>query len=339
MSLEVHIEKAAAGEGLSTDEAEAAFGQIVEGKATPVQITAMLVALRSRGANPQEVAGGVRALRRAMVRLPVDVDGAVDTCGTGGGSLTTFNISTVAGLVTAAAGVPVAKHGNRSYSSRCGSADVLEAAGVEIELSVERLSAVFREADFVFMYAPAFHPAMRHVAEVRDQLGFATIFNVLGPLTNPAGVRRQVVGVGDPGLLQLVADALGELAHERALVVHGQPGLDELSPLGPTRALHVEDGAVEPLTIRPERFGWSALDPRGLAGGSPEENLSLMEAVLRGRGSREAEAAVALNAGAAIWMGDGAGSLEEGVERAREVISSGRGWEKLEEVRSATGGT
>lgn len=338
MGIRPYVEKASAGEVLSAEEAEDAFGRIMEGEASDVEMAALLTALRTRGEASGEVAGGVRALRDAMVALPVNSDGVVDTCGTGGGSLTTFNISTVSALVTAAGGVPVAKHGNRSYSSRCGSADVLEAAGVELELAPERLARIFREVGFVFMYAPAFHPAMRHVASVRQKLGVATIFNLLGPLTNPAGVRRQVVGVSDAGLLELVAGALGELGHRRALVVHGEPGMDELSPLGPTRGIRIENGASEPFELRPSQFGWEDLDAGELSGGRPEENLEIMEGVLRGQGAPAAEAAVALNAGAALWAGGAVEEVGDGVERAREILDEGGGWEVLQALVRATGG-
>ncbi|MGH7446012.1 MAG: anthranilate phosphoribosyltransferase, partial [Longimicrobiales bacterium] len=229
----------AVGEGhLGAAEAEAAFGVIMQGRATPVQIAALLVALRSRRESPQEVAGGVRALRSAMIPVPAsNPDQLVDTCGTGGGAVTTFNISTAAAFVAAGAGVRIAKHGNRSFSSRCGSADILEALDVAIELSPDGMADVLERAGLVFMFAPLLHPAMRHVAPVRRELRMPTIMNVLGPLTNPAGARRQVVGVSDPGLLELIAAALLELGHLRAMVVHGEPGMDELSPIGTTRVL------------------------------------------------------------------------------------------------------
>ena len=336
MGIQGYVDKVSRGDALSAEEAEEAFGHVMAGRASDVEVAALLTALRARGEAPSEVAGGVRALREAMVSLPVDAGGVVDTCGTGGGSLTTFNISTVSALAAVAGGVRVAKHGNRSYSSRCGSADVLEAAGIELELPVERLAAVFREVGFVFMYAPAFHPAMRHVASVRNELGVATIFNLLGPLTNPAGVRRQVVGVSDPGLLELVAGGLEELGHERALVVHGEPGLDELSPLGPTRGIMIEEGTTRSVEIRPEDFGWGKLDGDELAGGSPHENLAVMERVLKGRGAPAARAAVALNAGAALWAGGAAEDLASGVDQAREILRDGAGWDVLEALRRAT---
>src|SRR5690606_14359655 len=215
---------------LTVEEAEAAFTEVMEGRATPIQMAALLVGIRARGAAASEVAGGVRALRKAMVAVnPLGEGPVVDTCGTGGGGFTTFNISTAAALVASAGGVRVAKHGNRSFTSRCGSADVLETLGVRLELPPEREAQILEETGIVFMFAPLHHPAMRHVGPVRRELAMPTIMNVLGPLTNPAGAKRQVVGVADRQLLELVAEALRVLGHERALVVHGEPGMDEFS--------------------------------------------------------------------------------------------------------------
>lgn len=324
------------GGSLTVEEAEEAFHTLVRGEASPVEAASFLTALRTRGETAAEVAGGVRALRRVMVEVPLPTDGVVDTCGTGGGRLTTFNISTVAALVAAGAGVGIAKHGNRSFTSRCGSADVLEELGVAIELGPERLAEVYDEAGFVFMFAPRFHPAMGRLAPVRRELGVQTVMNLLGPLTSPARVERQVVGVSRPELVELLAGALAELGHRRALVVHGEPGLDELSPLGPSRGVMLVDGASTPFEVRPERFGWSDVDPGELAGGTPAENALLAEEVLRGRASEGAEAAVLLNAGAAVWAAGRAESLEEGVSAARESVGSGAAWEALERLRSAS---
>lgn len=341
MALQSYIEKLTDGDHLTAEEAEEAFGEVMRGEASEAEIAGLLVALRARGETGPEVAGGVRALRSAMVTLPAETERPVDTCGTGGGSLTTFNISTVSALVAAAAGQPVAKHGNRSYSSKCGSADVLETLGVDIEMEPDALAPVFEETNFAFMFAPAYHPAMRHVASVRNELEFATIFNLLGPLTNPARVQRQVVGVADPDLMGLVADALVELGHERALVVHGEPGLDELSPLAATRAVVVDGDGARDVVVHPEDFGWHDLDAEGLAGGRPEENAELARRLLQGDGPEAGRAAVALNAGAALWVGGRAESLLEGVEWSREVMDGGGGWETVERLRNAarrTGG-
>ncbi|HEX7050972.1 MAG TPA: anthranilate phosphoribosyltransferase [Longimicrobiales bacterium] len=323
---------------LSVEEAESAFNTIMAGQATHVQIAALLAALRTRGETPAEVAGGVRALRRAMVPVPVSAgDAVVDTCGTGGGRVTTFNISTAAALVAAAAGVRIAKHGNRSFTSRCGSADVLEALGVAIELSPEGMAQVLDEAGIVFMFAPLLHPAMRHVGPVRRELGIPTIMNLLGPLTNPAGARRQVVGVPDPALLDLVAGALLELGHERALVVHGAPGLDELSPLGPTEVVELRDGALHRERLDPaERFGWHRFEPAELAGGDPNDNARIVMGVLEGRVAGAARAAVTLNAGAALYVAGAVETLDAGVADAERVIDAGAAVGVLERLRAAS---
>lgn len=328
----------AAARPLSAAEAEAAFGEVMDGRATPVQIAALLVAIRVRGAVPSEVAGGVRALRRAMVPVPADAAGLVDTCGTGGGAITTFNISTAAALLAAGAGARVAKHGNRSFTSRCGSADVLEALGIRLELSPGEEARVLERAGIVFMFAPLHHPAMKHVGPIRRELGMPTIMNVLGPVTNPAGARRQVVGVSDPALLELIAGALAELGHDRALVVHGEPGLDELSPLGTTEVLEVADGAWTRRTFDPAaELGWDGLPSAdGLEGGDREENAAKVEAVLRGRLGGAARAAVVLNAGAAIYCAGLAPTLVDGIHAAGAALEAGKGWTKLEELREAS---
>lgn len=321
------------GEALTAAEAETAFGHIMAGEAETAAVAAFLTALRMRGPKPEEIAGGVRALRRAMIVADLPGDRLVDTCGTGGGGLTTFNISTAAGLLAAAAGARVAKHGNRSFSSRCGSADLLEALGVSVDVAPERLPRVLRETGFAFMFAPRFHPAVRHVGPVRRVLGVATIFNLLGPLANPARVGRQVVGVSDPGLLWLMAEALRELGHERALVVHGEPGMDELSPVGATRAVRLDRAELEEVEIDPAEFGWEGLDVTELRGEGPPENAARVEAVLAGREEGAARAAVLLNAGAALWAGGEADGIAQGVERAREAIDDGRAGSILERLR------
>ncbi|HVG44549.1 MAG TPA: anthranilate phosphoribosyltransferase [Longimicrobium sp.] len=327
----------AAARPLSAAEAEAAFAEVMEGRATPVQIAALLVAIRVRGAVAAEVAGGVRALRRAMVPVPTDAAGLVDTCGTGGGAITTFNLSTAAALLAAGAGARVTKHGNRSFTSRCGSADVLEALGIRLELTPEQEARVLERTGIVFMFAPLHHPAMKHVGPIRRELGMPTIMNVLGPVTNPARARRQVVGVSDPSLLELIAGALAELGHDRALVVHGEPGLDELSPLGTTQVLEVADGGWTRRTFDPAaELGWGPIPAAGLEGGDREENAAKVEAVLRGDLGGAARAAVVLNAGAAIYCADLAPSLVDGIRAAEAALDAGKGWAKLEELRDTS---
>jgi anthranilate phosphoribosyltransferase len=330
------IAQVSSGERLSAAAAETAFNALMAGAATPVRAASLLTALRVRGETPAEVAGGVRALRRAMIPVSAaEPAQLIDTCGTGGGTLTTFNISTAAALLAAGAGARIAKHGNRSFSSRCGSADVLEALGVVIELSPAGMAEVLEEAGIVFMFAPLLHPAMRHLAPVRRELGFATIMNLLGPLTNPAGAQRQVVGVSDPALLELIAGALLELGHERALVVHGEPGIDELSPLGTTQVVELREGALNRYRLDPQDFGWTKFDASGLAGGGPEENAMVIREVLGGKGPHVARAAVLLNAGAALYIAGRTASIEDGVAEAERALDAGAGLERLERLREA----
>lgn len=324
---------------LTAEEAERAFSEVMEGRATPVQMAALLVAIRVRGATSAEVAGGVRALRKAMVAVPTEIGGLVDTCGTGGGALTTFNISTAAALVAAGAGVRVAKHGNRSFTSRCGSADVLEALGVRLELDPEREARVLEACGIVFMFAPLHHPAMRHIGPIRRELAMPTLMNVLGPLTNPAHARRQVVGVNDPALLELIAGALLELGHDRALVVHGEPGIDELSPLGTTELLEVDGGKVVRRTFDPtEELGWERFGAAGLEGGERDDNARKVVGVLKGEVGGSARAATVLNAGAAIWVAGMAKTLADGVKKAEAALDAGAGLDKLRALREASQG-
>jgi anthranilate phosphoribosyltransferase len=337
MTLE-QLVRVAAERPLSAGEAETAFGEVMEGRATPVQIAALLVAIRTRGAVPDEVAGGVQALRRTMVAVDSELtDELVDTCGTGGGALTTFNISTAAALLAAGAGVRIAKHGNRSFTSRCGSADVLEALGVRLDLTPEQEARVLDEAGIVFMFAPLHHPAMRHVAPVRRELAMPTIMNVLGPLTNPARVARQVVGVSDPALLPLIGGALQLLGHTRALVVYGEPGMDEFSPIGVSHVLELAQGELREWSLDPQRdLGWPAYDEGDLAGGERTENAATVAEVLRGERQGASRAAVLLNAAAALYLADRAPTLAAGLELAEAALDSGAGWDRLIRLREAS---
>ena len=336
--LQTVIQKAAGGEHLTGFEAEFAFDVFMEGEASPVQMAALLTALRVKGVAPVEVAGGVRALRKAMIPIVSESpDVLIDTCGTGGGTVTTFNISTAAALVARGAGAHIAKHGNRSFTSRSGSADVLEALQVRIELSPEEMAQVLERAGIVFMFAPLLHPAMRHVGPVRRELGFPTIMNILGPLTNPAGVRRQLVGVADAALVPLVVEALKELGHIRALVVHGEAGLDELSPMGPTAVAELQEGAVSQRTVRPEDFGFESCSAEELAGGEPEDNAGIILSVLEGGDRRGARTAVLMNAGAALYVADISDTIEDGIAAAAAAIDDGSALDALQGLREATG--
>lgn len=331
------LAKVVDGDDLTADEAGRAFSHIVSGQESPVRTGGLLAALQAKGLAPSEVAGGVEALRGAMIPVASpDPDAIIDTCGTGGGTVSTFNISTAAALVVAAAGVPVAKHGNRSFTSKCGSADVLEALGVSIDLTPEGMSEVLREAGIVFMFAPLLHPAMRHVVPVRRDLGITTIMNLLGPLTNPARARRQVVGVADPAFLELVVRALTELRHDRALVVHGEPGLDELSPCGPTHVAELRAGRVSTYQIAPEEVGLEAVAPEALAGGEPAENATIVRAVVAGAELGAPRTAVLINAAAAFYVAGRADSLADGVAAATRMIDSGAAAATLEKLIDAS---
>ncbi|MGQ0539073.1 MAG: anthranilate phosphoribosyltransferase [Gemmatimonadaceae bacterium] len=337
-ALAAAIKQLAHGDSLSSEQAAAAFAVIMRGEATPAQVAALLMALRVKpgGETAEEVTGAARALREAMVPLatPASED-LVDTCGTGGGSVTTFNISTAAALLAAGTGLRVAKHGNRSFTSRSGSADVLEALGIPLDLAVDRLQLVLAEAGIVFMFAPAMHPAMRHVGPVRRELAVPTVMNVVGPLANPARAGRQVVGVAEQRRLPLLANALLALGCRHALVVYGEPGLDEVSPLGPTHVHEVRDGSVTQWTIDPRPLGVTRGRADELAGGDPQENATIIREVLAGRGNPTAIAAVVLNAAAALYVGDAQQSFERCVEHARAALAAGKGTGALERLRHA----
>jgi len=324
-------------QSLTEDLTAQVFGVVMSGEASPAQIAALLMGLRAKGETADEVAGAARALRAAM--LPVGATGPnlVDTCGTGGGTVPTFNISTVAAFVAAGAGATVPKHGNRSFTSKCGSADVLEALGVRIVLDAPTAARVLKEARVAFLFAPNFHPAMKHVAPVRRELGVPSVMNLVGPLANPAGVRRQVIGVADPDRAPIVADALVRLGAEHALVVHGRVGMDEISPLGVTDVWEVRDGAVRSWEIDPERYRLGISDAGLLKGGDPAENAGRLERILgSGDGDTAGLAAVLLNAGAAIYVAGIASSYAEGLGRAREVVASGAARAALDRLRKAT---
>ena len=324
-------------QSLSEDQTAEVFGVVMAGEATPAQIGGLLMGMRAKGETADELAGATRALRGAMVRVTGAHDHLVDTCGTGGGSVPTFNISTVAAFVAAGAGAVVPKHGNRSFTSRCGSADVLEALGVRIVLDAPSATRVLNEARVVFLFAPNFHPAMKHVGAVRRELGTPSLMNLVGPLANPAGVRRQVIGVAEADRAAVVAESLVRLGAEHALVVHGRVGMDEISPQGVTDVWEVKDGAVRSWEIDPERFRLGIKDVGELQGGEPAANAERLERIL-GNGSADPSglAAVLLNAGAAIYVAGIAGSLAEGIGRAREVVASGAARAALDRLRKAT---
>ena len=322
------IAKVAAGKSLSQEEAAEAFDLVMSGAATPVQIGALLMGLRARGETVEEIAGAARAMRAKVltVRAP---EGAIDTCGTGGDGKGTFNISTCAAFVVAGAGVPVAKHGNRAISSRSGSADVLKELGVNIEASPETISRCIAECGLGFMFAPAHHAAMRHVAQVRTELGTRTIFNLLGPLANPAGAKYQIVGVFGKEWVEPIAQVLALLGTVRAWVVHGSDGLDELTTTGISNVALVDAGKVSAFRISPRNAGLPDARPEDLTGGNAVENAAHIRAVLGGlRGPLRD--IVLLNAAAALLVAGKAKTLREGVALASESIDSGKALAVLE---------
>lgn len=334
--LQHALQRLARREDLDAGEARRAFAILMRGDATAAQTAALLMGLRAKGETAAEVAGAAGALRDAMVRVAQPREPAIDTCGTGGGTVTTFNISTAASFVAAGAGAVVAKHGNRSYTSQCGSADVLEAVGVGLLDSAERAAAVLARAGIVFLFAPHFHPAMRFAAPIRRELGVPTIMNLLGPLANPAGVTRQVVGVADRDRAALLADALARLGTEHALVVHGRVGMDEIAPSGPSDIWEVRGDAVTQWLLEPARWGLEQPDPTTLRGGSPVENARWLREVLAQRPGTRGTEAVALNAAAAIYVAGVAESFDEGLECARTALREGAALSALERLRAAT---
>ncbi len=325
------------GDSLTEPESRAAFGAVMNGEGTPAQLAALLVGLRVKGETADEVAGAADALRGAMIHLPAErPEDLVDTCGTGGGAVGTFNISTAAALLAAGLGVRVAKHGNRSFTSQCGSADVLEALGVPIDVAPEVMARALREAGIVFMFAPLMHPAMRHVGPVRRELAIPTVMNIVGPLANPASAGRQVVGVADARRVPLIAGALRSLGAVHALVVHGEPGMDEVSPLGTSHVVEIRDGTSREWTIDPARHGFHPGDADELRGGPPAENAAAVLAVLENRAPATAVAAVVLNAAAALFVAPGGPThLGDAISAARAGLIDGAGMRALERLRLA----
>ena len=330
------IDAVASRRDLSSEEAGAVLETIMHGDATEVQIAAFLIALRTKGETVEELAGLAATMRALAAHVPTEREDLLDTAGTGGGR-STFNVSTTAALIAAGAGCAVAKHGNRSATSRSGSADVLEALGARIDLGPAQVAACIDEAGFGFMFAPAHHQATRFVVPVRHELAVRTIFNLLGPLTNPAGASSQLVGVSDPGFLEKMGGALARLGVRRALVVSSEDGLDEVSCSAPTKVVEVRDGELSVYELTPEQAG---IEPDGgelLSGGTPHENAERTRAILQpGVKAPPGEALAAINAGAAIYLAGGAETIAEGVQAAREAISDGRALAALEAYVAAS---
>jgi anthranilate phosphoribosyltransferase len=331
--MEAALGKLADGESLARGEARAVMDLLLEGKATPAQTGAFLMGLRLKGETEEEVVGLVAGMRAAGVKVRPRRDVIVDLCGTGGDHSGTFNISTAASLLVAACGVAVAKHGNRSASSRCGSADVLEALGVPIDLAPERAERSIEELGFAFLFAPLYHPAMKHVGPARRELKVRTVFNILGPLASPAAVTRQLVGVFEDAVRSLLARVLRLLGTERAWVVHGDGNLDEITIAGVTRVTESTPDAVREFHLRPEDAGFMARRLQDLAGGDAGENARIIESILSGEGGARRDV-VLLNAAAGLIVAGAAAGLEEGVERAAAAIDSGAARKLLEKLRS-----
>ena len=331
MTVQQALARLLDGHDLTRDEARAVMNEVMEGVATPGQIGGLLVALRVKGETADEIAGCAEAMREHVLAVRPRRADLVDTAGTGGDGVGTINISTAAALVAAAAGAGVAKHGNRAVSSACGSADVLEALGFRVELPRAQIERSIEALGFGFLFAPTHHPAMRHAAPVRQELAARTVFNVLGPLTNPAGARAQVVGVYAPSLVRTVAQVLAQLGASRAFVVHGAGGIDELSPAGPNLVCEVAGGGVLEREIDPLELGVPRCSPAELRGGSPRENAAAIREVFAGAdGGRRS--AILLNAAGAIAAAGRAADLREGLELGRQALDSGAAAARLDEL-------
>jgi anthranilate phosphoribosyltransferase len=328
------IDALASGRDLSQDEAADVLGEVMSGRASEIQIAAFLIALRTKGETVQEIAGLAQAMRAFATPVRIPRDDLLDTAGTGGGQRT-FNVSTTAAVIAAGAGCAVAKHGNRSATGLSGSADLLEALGARIDLTPEAVATCIAEVGFGFMFAPSHHQATRYVIPVRRELAVRTIFNFLGPLTNPAGARRQLIGVSDPAYLDTMAGALARLGTEHALLVSSEDGLDELSISAPTRVVEVRGEELRDYAVSPEEVGLERSPLHQVPGGDPAENATIARRILSGEHGPPRDLAV-LNAGAAIYVGAGAETLEQGVRRAEEAIDTGAAQTALERFVART---
>jgi len=328
------LSELALGRDLDVDSMVKVMDEIMSGEATTAQIGAFLMGLRNKGETVDEITGAARVMREKAKKISPPGP-CIDTCGTGGDNSLTFNISTTAAFVVAGGGVVVAKHGNRAASSASGSADVLSALGVNIEATPETVEKCLKEVGIGFLFAPSLHGAMRFAIGPRRELGFRTIFNVLGPLTNPAGASRQLLGVFSPDLTEVMAKVLGNLGSEAALVVHGLDGLDEVTLTGPTRVSELKDGKVTTYEINPEDFGIDACHRDDLLGGDPQENARLTLEVLKGREGRKLDI-TAMNAGAALYAAGLADSIADGIKKAYDIVASGKAMEKLDSLIEAS---
>lgn len=334
MTIHEAIRTCIAGRDLTEEAAGDAAREIMSGEVGGEAIAALLVALRMKGETVAEITGFVRAMRCGATRVPIDSEGLIDTCGTGGDGAGTFNISTVAALVAAGAGCKVAKHGNRSNSSKSGSSDVLRALDVNTEMTPERTAECIERIGIGFLFAPQYHPGARHAGSARKAIGARTIFNTIGPLVHPAGAKRQVMGIYDGRLTEPVAEVLRRLGSVHCLVVHGDDGLDEITISGPTRISELKDAAIHSYTVAPEQFGIERASIEAIRGGEPEENARITRSVLAGEKGPRRDVVV-LNAGAVIYAGGVAHSMEDGVAQAARAIDSGAATQKLEALVAA----
>lgn len=322
-------------EDLRATEIEKVMDEIMSNQATEAQIAAFLIALKIKGETTEEIEGATKGILTKAVRVEGDNQGVVDLCGTGGDGQSTFNVSTISSFVAAGAGVKVAKHGNRSVSSHCGSADLLEALGINIHLDSHKVAQSIEEIGYGFLFAPLFHPAMKSVLKPRQELGIRTIFNIIGPLANPLRVKRQLLGVFSFDLLSPVAQTLQRLGTKKSLVVHSQDGLDEISAFSPTKGLLVTQEKIKELEINPEEFHLMAKNPEEIRTHSIKENVAICHRVLKGKKCVHRQMVI-LNAGAAIFVSGLASDLKEGIERAAETIDSGKAWQVFTRYKAYT---
>ncbi|UUV18665.1 anthranilate phosphoribosyltransferase [Fusobacteria bacterium ZRK30] len=330
------MDKLIDGENLTESQMTYAMTEIMEGRVSEVHIASFLTALRVKGETPEEISGGAKVMREKAMPIELGDRYTVDTCGTGGDGADTYNISTASAFVVAAGGAAVVKHGNRSVSSQCGSADVLETLGININISLKRIKECIEKIDIGFLYAPAFHSSMKYAAAVRKELGFRTIFNMLGPLTNPAKANGQVLGVFHENLTELMAESMKKIGTEHVLVVHGMDGMDEITITDKTKISELKDGKINTYYIEPEDFGIEKSLKEELEGGTPKKNAEIVRGIFKGSIGGAKKDILILNSGAALYVGKKASSIQEGVEMAREIIESGKALTKLDELIEMT---
>lgn len=330
------IDRLINGENLTESQMNYAMTEIMEGRVGEIHIASFLTALKAKGETSEEISGGAKVMRCKAIQIDLGNRYTVDTCGTGGDGTDTYNISTASAFVVAAGGATVVKHGNRSVSSQCGSADVLETLGVKIDVGCERVKECLEKIDLGFLYAPAYHSSMKYAAAVRKELGFRTIFNMLGPLTNPAKANGQVLGVFHENLTELMAEAMKKLEAEHVLVVHGMDGMDEITVTDKTKVSELKDGKINTYYIKPEDFEIKRRSKEELKGGTSKENAEIIRGIFKGSVGGAKKDILVLNSGAALYVGKKAESIEEGVEMAREIIESGKAITKLDELIEMT---